>query len=103
MVPLRFVAAAFMGDDPEKADNSNAVSWDPTTKTAVVRIGSTTVSFTAGSPEMTVSGKTSVMENGVKTEIKDGRMFIPFRALGNAFGIKTDWDGETKTASYSAA
>ena len=26
------------------------------------------------------------MENGVKAEIKDSRMYIPFRALGNALG-----------------
>ncbi len=101
MVPLRFAAVALMGDDPEAADASSLIGWDPETKTAFIYVGNKTISFTSESYEMTVDGRTSVMENGVKAEIKDGRIYIPFRALGSALGVKTDWDGETKTASYS--
>ncbi len=49
---------------------------------------------------MIVNGKSIVMENGVKAEITDGRMFVPFRALGNALGVNVDWDADTKTAIY---
>ena len=41
------------------------------------------------------------MDNGVYPEIKDGRMFVPFRALGEAFGIEVNWDSNTWTASFN--
>ena len=41
------------------------------------------------------------MENNVKAEIKDGRMYIPFRALGKALDVNVTWEAETKTAIYS--
>ena len=50
---------------------------------------------------MIVNGKQIQMDNGVNAEIKDNRMYIPFRALGNALGVKVDWDAESKTAIFS--
>jgi hypothetical protein len=29
------------------------------------------------------------------------RLFIPFRALGNALGVTVDWDAATRTAIYN--
>lgn len=49
---------------------------------------------------MIVDGISTTMEYGVEAEIKDGRMFIPFRALGNALGVNVNWDANTKTAIY---
>ena len=51
---------------------------------------------------MTINNNPQIMENGVKAEIKDSRMFIPFRALGRALGVQVDWNAETKTAIYKA-
>ena len=40
------------------------------------------------------------MPNGAAAEINNGRMFVPFRALGDALGVQTDWESDTKTAVY---
>ncbi len=100
MVPLRFVALAILGDDINKADNSKLITWDSLNKTATVSYNDSTIEFKAGSAEVVIDGKAQIMENGVKSEIKDGRMFIPFRALGNALGVDVNWDSDTKTAIY---
>lgn len=108
MVPLRFVAVA-LGVDPASIsdpDKSSKVTWDANTKTVTIYYGAGTgqkiVQFTAGSNNMSVDGTIIPMENGVTAEIKDGRMFVPFRALGNALGVNVSWDADTKTATYSA-
>ena len=100
MVPLRFVAIAILGDDVENADSSKLISWNADTKTAIITANGKTIKFTAGSNDITVDNKTIKMYYGVKAEIKDGRMFIPFRALGNALGVDVSWDSVTRTAIY---
>ena len=35
-------------------------------------------------------------------EIKNDRVFIPFRNLAEALDIKVDWDEQTKTATYNS-
>ncbi len=101
LVPLRFVAVALLGDNVEKADSSKLISWDATTKTATINVNNKVVKFTSGSPYMVIDGKSQLMENNVKAEIKDGRMYIPFRALGKALDVNVTWEAETKTAIYS--
>jgi hypothetical protein len=100
LVPLRFVSLAVIGSDVTDADTASNVVWDAATKTATITTGDKTISFTAGSNEMTVDGKTTTMDNGVKAEIKDGRLYIPFRAMGKALGVDVAWDADTKTAIY---
>lgn len=100
LVPLRFVALAICGGDVEKADTSKLISWDGITKTAVITVNDKAVKFTAGSEIMIVDNKTMVMDNGVKAEIKDSRMYVPFRALGKALGVNVYWEAQTKTAVY---
>ena len=103
LVPLRFVALAIAGGDIEEADSDKSLSWNSATKTATISTGGgNVISFTAGSELMTINNNPQIMENGVKAEIKDGRMFIPFRALGRALGVQVDWDANTKTAIYKA-
>ncbi len=102
LVPLRFVAIAILGGDVENADTSSIVTWDATAKAATIKAGDDTIVFTAGSPDMVVNGETRTMDNGVKAEIANDRMYVPFRALGQALGIDVEWDAETKTASYIA-
>jgi hypothetical protein len=100
MVPLRFVALAISGDNVTDADNSSLVSWDSDTKTATITTKYRTIAFTAGSNEMVINGTPSVMDNSVQSEITDGRMFIPFRAMGKALGVDVEWIADTKTAVY---
>ncbi len=100
LVPLRFVAVAIIGGNVDDADLSSIVTWYADTKTASITSGDNIISFTAGSSYMTVNGEQILMNNGVSAEITDGRMFIPFRALGEALGVSVDWDAESKTAIY---
>lgn len=107
MVPLRFVSVA-LGVDSNNASNpdlSNKIAWDQNTKTATIYYGSGTgqkiIQFQAGSNIMVVDGTRIPMEYGVKAEIKDGRMFVPFRALGQALGVTVDWDADTRTAIFN--
>ena len=101
LVPLRFAAIAISGGDVEKADSSSAIKWDAATKTATVTVKDKSIKFTAGSELMYINNTPVVMENGVKAEIKNSRMFIPFRALGNALGVAVSWEADTKTAIFS--
>ena len=50
---------------------------------------------------MTVDGVAITMDNGVLAEIVDGRMFVPFRALGQALGVPVSWNADTRTAIYN--
>lgn len=107
MVPLRFVTLA-LGVDQEAvtdADNSSKIAWDATSKTATIMYSAGSqqkiIQFTAGSPNMVVDGVTITMEYGVVAEIVDGRMYVPFRALGQALGVPVTWDAETRTAIYN--
>ena len=103
LVPLRVVAIAILGEDPQNADSlSSIVKWDGTTKTATIIAGNDVINFTAGSDTMIVNGTAQLMDNGVKAEITDARMYVPFRALGKALGVQVDWDSTTKTATYVA-
>ncbi len=107
MVPLRFVSVALGvdSDNVASADESSKVMWDGTNKTATIAYaagnGQKLVQFTAGSAVMTIDGTAITMENGVVAEIVDGRMYVPFRALGQALGVPVSWDADTRTAIYN--
>lgn len=100
LVPLRFVAIAICGQDVDKADVSSIIKWDNVKKTATITYGGSTIVFTNGNSTYTVDGKTVALENNAKAEIKDGRMYVPFRSLGTALGNDVEWDSTTKTAMY---
>ena len=107
MVPLRFVSVALGVDSSNVAnpDASNKIAWDANTKTTTIYYGAGTgqkiIQFQAGSNIMVVDGTRIPMEYGVVAEIKDGRMFVPFRALGQALGVTVSWDADTRTAIYN--
>lgn len=107
MVPLRFVSLAIGvdADNAASADDSSKVMWDANAKTATVLYaagnGQKIIQFTAGSNTMVIDGTAVPMENGVVAEITDSRMFVPFRALGQALGVPVTWDADTRTAIYN--
>ena len=101
MVPLRFVAIAIAGGNVDSADSSDIITWDAATKTATITAGTNTVVFTAGSRTYAVNGNTLNISNQAVAEIVDGRMFVPFRTIGEALGAQVSWDAATKTAMYN--
>ncbi|MBR2402867.1 MAG: copper amine oxidase N-terminal domain-containing protein, partial [Lachnospiraceae bacterium] len=80
LVPLRITMESFGAD----------VSWDNGTKTAFVVKGPVTVRCSVGG--------NSIYRNNVKIPndasavIKDGRTYLPIRAVLEAFGAEVGWD-----------
>ena len=94
MVPLRAISEALYGGE-------DTVGWDADTKTVTINYGGNVINFTIGSDIMKINGAEKPIANGVKAEIKDGRTFIPFRALGEALDAKVSWNANTKTAAFN--
>lgn len=93
MVPLRVAALAVCGEDVSN-DNSDIISWNSASKTASINYKGKTIQFTAGSKAVIDGGVPMVMENNAKSEIKNDRMFIPFRELGKALGADVQWNDD---------
>ena len=93
MLPLRAVSVAL-------GINSNNVLWDQATRTATIMYGSKIISMTSGQKVVYVNA--APIPAATSVEIKDGRMFLGLRDLGNALGV-TDitWDQATKTATLN--
>ena len=98
MVPVRFIALAL--GLPE-----DAIRWDPTHRTVTVDAGNRIVQFQAGNYHYTVNGVVMPMVSPdgrpVAMEIREDRAFVPFRALGEAFGIPVSWEQATNTAIFN--
>lgn len=101
MIPLRFVAVAL-------GINEDNVIWsDPEHSVTILNPNTgVSVKFYIGDSNMIINGNSVPMLSpdglAVSAEIRDDRSFIPFRALGTAFGIQVSWDEDTKTAIYNA-
>lgn|GEM_PF-6152070 len=98
MVPIRFIAYALGLDQ-------SAVRWDALTSTVTIDGGHRIVQFQTGNSAYLVNGVPVRMTNSegvpVEMQIRDERSFVPFRALGEAFGIPVSWDPDTATAYYN--
>lgn len=98
MVPFRMLGHAFGLTDEQ-------VIWDPINETATLLTGSKVVQLKKDSDTIIINGVAVAMLSPdglpVKAEIKDDRIFLPFRAMGNAFGVTVDWDQTTRTAIYN--
>ncbi|MDE6181953.1 MAG: copper amine oxidase N-terminal domain-containing protein, partial [Eubacteriales bacterium] len=95
MIPLRFVATAL--DIPE-----NNIKFDATTKTITVTKGNDIVEFKVNSNKYKKNGATITTGFGTAeptVEIKNGRTFVPFRTLAEAFNLEIEWESNTKTAT----
>ena len=93
MLPLRAVAKAL-------GINENNVLWDQASRTATVMYGSKIISMTYGQKVVYVNA--APVPASTSVEIKENRMFLGLRDLGNALGV-TDitWDAATKTATLN--
>ncbi|WP_025849255.1 stalk domain-containing protein [Paenibacillus ehimensis] len=71
------------------------VEWDEATRTATGQKGSTTVSVTIGSGAASINGEAFPLE--APARLVNGHTMVPARFIGEAFGGKVEWDGETRT------
>ena len=79
-VPVRFVSEAL----------GYNVKWDETSRTATLSDDDKTVTLVADSFNININGEISQMDT--VPLIRDGRMFIPVRAVCEAFGKKLTYD-----------
>jgi hypothetical protein len=76
-----------------------AIGWDQPTLTATLNKDGVVVSVTEGANAI------KLIKNGVTTEIpidapaqnKNGRVYLPFRAVLEAFGYEVEWDQATQS------
>ncbi|MCP1309100.1 stalk domain-containing protein [Paenibacillus tyrfis] len=71
------------------------VEWDEATRTATGKKGSTTVSVTIGSGAASINREAYHLE--APARLVNGYTMVPARFIGEAFGGKVEWDGETQT------
>jgi len=93
-LPVRAVSYAF-------GATSENILWDPQTATVVITIDNRTVSFTAGSEHYTVNGIPLTLPARAFIDPATYSMYIPFRELGQAFGVRIGWDAATGTAWFN--
>ena len=73
------------------------VSWNSDTRTAGVKTSALTLSAKEDASSITANGRTLSCAHGVFLE--EGRMYVPLRAVGTAFGFETSWDASSFTAT----
>ncbi len=77
------------------------VSWDQSTMTATIT-GSegSEISCTIGSDTIQVNGQSANLNTA--PYVKDGRTYMPVRAVSEALNMDVEWNQETKTVSLTA-
>jgi hypothetical protein len=96
MLPLRAVTQTL-----KTFKNDVSISWNSLDRKAIINYDGNELVFTADSDVYTVNGK-SVKMTGGKTEIKNGRSFIPLRALADAMGLDTEWQASDGSVTITA-
>ncbi len=91
MVPIRAVSEALGAN----------VGWDGTTKTVVVSLDDTVVTFSVGNTKAKRNGDEVTMQ--VPAQIIDGRTMVPLRFVSESLGALVGWDGTTRTVSITSA
>lgn len=71
------------------------VEWDDSTKTVTAKKGDDTVRLTINDPILKKNDTSFKLE--VPAQIVGGRTMVPARAVAEAFDLKVNWDGRTKT------
>ncbi len=106
LVPLRYVVQALMGFNDD-ANLENNFLWDANNKVATVMYGSGTgtleqkiMQFTVGSNKFVVNGYIKDIPNGAVPEIKNGRCYIPIKAVSDSLGCTALWDANTKSVTF---
>lgn len=91
LVPLRATMEAFGAE----------VDWEKDSKTAFVRMGTTTVRCVIG--ENCIYRNNVRITNDSAAVISGGRTYLPIRVVLESFGAEVGWDGSVKVSSGSAA
>jgi len=88
-VPLRITMESF----------GATVKWDDVTKTAIVEKDGIKVEVPIGQSYIIKNGQQ--VKNDTAALIKDGKTYLPIRAVLEAFGASVGWDNATQTVTAS--
>lgn len=77
------------------------VDWDGKSGMVLTRKGETKVDIPVGQETIYVDGKAVPIDAGAV--LKNGRTYLPLRAVLEAYGYQVDWDGKTGIVSVSSA
>jgi len=91
MGSLRLIATAL------GVENKN-IKWDNTKQTATLTREDNTVSVTVGKKVITVNGKSVTMDT--VAEMKQGRVFIPARYIGEGLGVTVKFESATNSVLF---
>lgn len=87
LVPLRVVMEQY----------GCVVGWDKATNTASVTQDDTTVLVSIGKKQIQINDVTIAID--AAAQIKEGRTYLPIRAVLEAFGASVGWDSSTRTVT----
>ncbi len=87
LVPLRATMESF----------GASVDWEDSSRTAIVRKGTTTVRCVIG--ENCVYRNNVRIPNDAQAVETNGRTYLPIRVVLESFGAKVDWDGSVRVSS----
>lgn len=94
MLPLRDVAVALGVADKDVIFNDGV---------ATVASNGKIVQATSGSKELFTTGGTMIMDTEAYIDPATSRMYLPISFVAAAFGISSDWDTTTNTATLNAS
>lgn len=81
-VPFRAIAEALGAE----------VAWDEPSQTVTLRTADRTVTLRVGQSQGVVNGVETPLQ--APAQMKNGRVFVPLRFVGEALGAEVTWDGE---------
>ena len=76
------------------------INWDNETKTAIFTKENTVVKVTVNSNSFTINDSSVNLD--VPAQIVNGSMMLPLRAVGEATGLKVNWDNENKAVNIAS-
>lgn len=91
MGSLRLIATAL-------GVESKNIKWNNTAQVATLTRGDNTVSVTVGKKVITVNGKAVTMDT--VAEMKQGRVFIPARYIGEGLGVTVKFESATNSVLF---
>jgi len=77
---------------------SKNIKWNNTAQVATLTRGDNTVSVTVGKKVITVNGKSVTMDT--VAEMKQGRVFIPARYIGEGLGVTVKFESATNSVLF---
>lgn len=90
-LPLRYLAHALGVPD-------EGIKWDPASRRVTLRKGTTVVQVTEGALTMTVNDRPQPIPVG--PVIRQDRLFVPVRAVAEAFGYTVSWNPTARSFAF---